>query len=203
MQIECTVAESNLRTFPGKDENYVGGWLNVDVVLDGQKYASGGYITTDEGQSDLVEPVLYEDPRSSDIGGANRLPTEVARKAVREWMWGHWSEIWDAYRARRPKTFENTVEQAYDYHSDGTSYVRTITVMTDGADHTSDWDTMSDVDRNAHDKWVEDYHDAMVDVAEAEPGVRERVAQMIARGDGDQDGDTLRGFLEGAKKDAA
>ncbi len=103
---------------------------------------------------------------------------------------------------RYPQTYGNMVSQTYDYHPSGGCYTRIVTITTHGADHTDDWETMTEEQRDEHDAWVADYHDATVDIAEAEPEVRQRVADMIADGPSDADGDTLRRFLKAAEKAA-
>jgi len=93
------------------------------------------------------------------------------------------------------------VEQVTGHAPDGTAYVRTITILTDGADHTDDWDTTSTEDRQRHDEWVESLHDALVDIARADPAVRERVAELQSTAF-EINGDVLKDLLQEAQEEA-
>jgi len=166
------------------------GVVNIAVEVDGQQYLSGGYFSAPTTGAKL-EAILYEE--TDDLGGCDVLPNATARRFVRAQI----VELCD----QPPECFESMVEQVTSRAPDGTAYVRTITILTDGADHTDDWDTTSIEDRRHHDEWVESLHDALVDIAWADPAVRERVAELQSTAF-EINGDVLGDLLQQAQEEA-
>lgn len=52
-------------------------------------------------------------------------------------------------------------------------------VSTDGADFTADWAWMTDSERDVHDTWVGELHDALVNLAESTSAQRDRVRELV------------------------
>jgi hypothetical protein len=109
---------------------------------------------------------------------------------------------------RQPARYEAMVEQSDGYHHDDLGnrdgcQVRTITIITEGQDYTDDWNVLSEADRDAHDKWVEELHDALVAIAWEEPAVRDRVDELMREHDQEYQPEALRACLDDAKTEMA
>ena len=93
-----------------------------------------------------------------------------------------------------PASYSDTIEQI-DYRDDeGVPHCHLQEVATNGTDYLldRDWATMTQAERDEHDEWVGELHVAYVELARAEPDVRQLAQTVLDRCEVDLDSHAVR-----------